>query len=195
MLLLVAPISALAQEPDHEIHEELRTLLKQAEAAINAGNYAALEAVVTATPRITPIDQGTIATRAGVTEYFAKLFGPGKRLKSLNIKFTPDELTALSPDKTWGLVWGKGSEDYVLNDGRHYVIPTRWTAVVVKDTDGKWRIRSMHIGTNFLDNPILTEVEAAIPRYAAFAALAALVVGLGLGFWLGRRSRSAVAAV
>ena len=99
----------------------------------------------------------------------------------------PDELTELSPDKTWGVVSGKGMEDYTLNDGRVYHMPTRWTSTVAKDKDGKWRIHSMHIGTNFLDNPIETEVEAAARRYPIYTGLAGLLVGGLLGLLIGRR--------
>jgi hypothetical protein len=95
----------------------------------------------------------------------------------------------LSPDKSWGLAYGKGLEDYTLNDGRFFSIPTRWTAVVAKEDDGKWRIRSMHIGTNFLDNPLLNTVENAVKQYAIGAGVIGVLVGLALGFVIGRRRR------
>jgi hypothetical protein len=66
---------------------------------------------------------------------------------------------------------------------------TRWTAVVAKEDDGKWRLRAIHIGTNFLDNPILSEAEAAAKKYTAFGIAGGLVVGVGLGFLFGRRKK------
>jgi hypothetical protein len=49
---------------------------------------------------------------------------------------TADALTELSPDKTWGLVRGSGTEDYILADGRSFPMKTRWTATVVKNPEG-----------------------------------------------------------
>ena len=51
------------------------------------------------------------------------------------------------------------------------------------------------IGTNNLDNPVLTKVRTTLTRYGAIGAAVALVVGLVAGFLLGRRraNRAAVA--
>ncbi|HPM85158.1 MAG TPA: hypothetical protein PLF81_30860 [Candidatus Anammoximicrobium sp.] len=76
--------------------------------------------------------------------------------------------------------------------GRGYfepLIPTRWTAVVAKEDDGKWRIRSMHIGTNFLDNPLLNTVQNSVKQSATGAGVIGVLVGLALGFVIGRRRR------
>ena len=72
-----------------------------------------------------------------------------------------------------------------------FPMKTRWTATVIKDTDGKWRILALHIGTNFLDNPLLTEVEDAVKSYMIRGAIGGVVVGLILGFLLGRRRKAA----
>jgi hypothetical protein len=68
-------------------------------------------------------------------------------------------------------------------------MPTRWTATVVKEADGKWRLRTIHFGTNFLDNPILTEAKRAVVKYSAVAGGAGLVLGILLGFLLARRKQ------
>ena len=122
-------------------------------------------------------------------DYFSKYFGPEKRLRSLNMTLEPDVLTELSADKTWGLAYGKGTEVYTLNDGRVFAMPTRWTSVVVKENDGKWRVRSMHIGTDFLDNPLLTAVEGSVKKFTAGAAAIGALVGLAIGVLVGRRRR------
>jgi hypothetical protein len=63
----------------------------------------------------------------------------------------------------------------------------RWTAVLVRSDDGKWRLRAIHFGTNHLDNPVLSKVQRTLTRYAIVAAGASLAVGLLLGWWLARR--------
>jgi len=190
LVLLAAPVAAFAaQESDHEIHEELRGILQTLQASINSGNFDAMLPVISKDVRATTITQEVLSSHSNVSSYFNKWFGPGGYLKKLEMKLDADALTELSPEKTWGLVRGSGLENYTLSDGRFYPMKTRWTAVVAKEDDGKWRLRAIHIGTNFLDNPILSEAEAAAKKYTAFGIAGGLVVGIGLGFLFGRRKK------
>jgi ketosteroid isomerase-like protein len=189
-ILIATSLSALpvqaAQEPDHEIHEELRAILKTVQGAITSGNYDAMLPVVSKDIRATPINQEVLSSHEDVSAYFKRWFGPGGFLKKLDMNFEADARTELSPDKTWGLVRGSGDENYTLADGRTYDLKTRWTATIAKESDGKWRLRAIHIGTNFLDNPILTEAKSAVSKYSMLSGLGGLVVGAALSFFLVR---------
>ena len=187
-LFLTLPLYA-AEEADHEIHQELRGILTTVQTAINSGNYDTMLPVLSKDIRATTITQEVMSGHEQVSAYFKHWFGPGGFLKKLDMTFTADALTELSPDKTWGVVRGSGMERYTLADGRQYDMPTRWTATVVKEADGKWRLRTIHFGTNFLDNPILTEAKRAVVKYAAVAGGGGLALGLLLGFLLGRRKQ------
>ena len=178
-----------ADEPDHEIHQELRAILSTLQSSINEGKYDAMLPVISRDIRATPINQEVMSSHEEVSAYFKKWFGPGGYLKKLDMALNADALTELSADKTWGLTRGSGLERYTLADGRHYDMKTRWTAVVAKESDGKWRLRGIHIGTNFLDNPILAEAESAVVKVGIVSALASLILGAGLGFFLGRRKK------
>jgi hypothetical protein len=68
---------------------------------------------------------------------------------------------------------------------------TRWTATVIKDTDGKWRILTLHIGTDFLDNPILAVAENSTKYFAMAGGAAGLVLGLLIMFLWGRSRKAA----
>jgi len=111
----------------------------------------------------------------------------------MTIKLDADKLTELSPDKSWGLVRGKALEHYEAKDGDVFDFDTRWTAVMFRSDDGKWRLRAIHFGTNHLDNPVLTKVQRTLVRNGIIAAIASLVIGLVIGWWIGRR-RGRVAA-
>ena len=178
-----------AEEPDHVIHQELRGILATLQSSINDGKYDAMLPILSRDIRATPINQEVLSSHEEVSAYFKKWFGPGGYLKKLDMKLDADALTELSADKTWGLVRGSGLERYTLADGRKYDMKTRWTATVVKDSDGKWRLRTIHIGTNFLDNPILAEAESWIVKMATAGALGGLILGAVLGFVFGRRKK------
>ena len=81
-------------------------------------------------------------------------------------------------------------EKYILADGRPYELMTRWTATVVKESDGKWRIRAIHIGTDFLNNPILSEAERALGYALGGGVIGGLLAGLLLGWFLFRKKKA-----
>ena len=60
--------------------------------------------------------------------------------------------------------------------------------------DRQWRLRAIHFGTNNLDNPVLTKVKNTLIRDGIIGAVVALAIGIGLGFLVARRRRTAVPA-
>ncbi len=185
--LLVALPAMAAEEADHEIHQELRGILMTVQSSVNSANFDAMLPVLSKDIEATTITQEVMRGHQEVSAYFKKWFGPGGFLKKLDMHFTADALTELSADRTSGVVLGSAIESYTLADGRKYDMKSRWTATVVKEADGKWRLRTIHFGTNFLDNPILDAAKQAVVRYAALAGGIGLLVGLFLGFLLARR--------
>jgi hypothetical protein len=182
--------SAWAEEPDHAIHEELRALLKKLETSINSGKYEEMESCFVEKVRATTINQEVLSSRSEIPGYFKKWFGPGGYLKKLQMTLNADGLTELNAEKTFGTVRGSGQEDYTLADGRFFPMKTRWTATVVKDTDGVWRILSIHIGTNFLDNPILAKAESSLGYAAGGGLLAGILLTAGIAFVVVRKKRT-----
>jgi ketosteroid isomerase-like protein len=190
-LLWLLPLGVLpaahAQDPDFAIHEELRTVLREVQAAINAGQYDRMLPYLDPNIEATSMTQEVMSNRADITKYFQEWFGPTGYMKKLDMKLEADRLTELNADKTWGLVRGKGLEHYEAKDGDQFDFVTRWTAVLVKNDDGKWRLRAIHFGTNNLDNPVLTKVKNTLVRNGIIGAAAALVIGLAAGYAFGRR--------
>jgi len=180
-----------AEEPDHAIHEALRAVLRDAVAAIDAGRYQDLAPLLTENVEVTSITQEVMSGRADVTRYFDEWFGPKGYMKSMTMKMDADKLTDLAPDKSWGLVRGKALEHYEAKDGDKFDFATRWTAVMLRGDDGRWRIRAIHFGTNHLDNPVLAKVTKTLERYAIYAAFGGLGLGLIIGYAWARRRRTA----
>ncbi|TMG85442.1 MAG: DUF4440 domain-containing protein [Betaproteobacteria bacterium] len=192
--LCVAPL-ARAEEPDHAIHEELRGVLREVVAAMNSGQYDKMLPYLTEDVEATSITQEVMSSRADVSKYFQEWFGPTGYMRKMEMKLDADKLTELSPDKSWGLVRGNALEHYEAKDGDLFDFVTRWTAVMVRSDDGKWRLRAIHFGTNHLDNPVLTKVRNTLTRDGIIGVIASLLVGLALGWWIGRiRGRDVPAA-
>ena len=192
-MLCVAPL-AWAEEADHAIHEELRALLQVVVTAMNTGQYDKMLPVLTENVEATSITQEVMSGRADVSKYFKEWFGPAGYMRKMEIKFDADKLTDLSADKSWGLVRGKALERYEAKDGDTFDFVTRWTAVMIRDTDGKWRLRAIHFGTNNLDNPVLTKVRNTLVRNGIIGAVVSLFAGLLIGWGIGRRRGAAAAA-
>ncbi len=186
ILLALVGLSAAANASDEDIHNELRQAIALVESSINSGDYEKMLPVLSNDLRATPITQEFVHGKEGVVPYFKNWFGDDKFLKRLTISFTADTETELSADRTWGVAYGKGLEKYILSDGRSYDFPTRWTATVVLE-DGHWKIRTIHIGTDFIDNPLINEAKGAINKALYGAGGGGLLIGLILGFFLFRR--------
>lgn len=188
--LCVGPPAWAAEEPDHAIHEELRALLREVVTAFSTGQYDRMLPLLTENVEATSITQEVMSGRADVSKYFKEWFGPSGYMRKMEMKMDADKLTDLSPDKSWGLVRGKALEHYEAKDGDLFDFVTRWTAVMIRDTDGKWRLRAIHFGTNNLDNPVLTKVKNTLIRNGIVGAGLCLLAGLLLGWWIGRRRGS-----
>lgn len=179
-----------AEEPEHAIHEELRGVLRAVQSAINSGQYDRMLPYLAPDVEATSVTQEVMSGRADVSKYFQNWFGPAGYMRRMTMTLDADKLTELSPDKRFGLVRGKALEHYEAKDGDVFDFDTRWTAVMAVGDDGKWRLRAIHFGTNHLDNPVLAKVQRTLVRDGIVAAIAALLVGFALGWWLGRRRSS-----
>ncbi len=189
LILLNCSTAFAAEEADKAIHDELRTALKGIETAINNEKYAEMTPYFHKNLRITTINQEVISSREQIAVYFNKWFGPDGYLKKLEIKLIPDAKTEFYANKTMGIVRGSGIENYQLSDTRYFPMKTRWTATVIKDTDGQWRILALHIGTDFLNNPLLAATKDSILYYAIAAAGGGFLLGLIIWFLTTRKRK------
>ena len=182
---LVATTPTLAHDAREADHQELRQLLATVRDAINAQQIEKLEPLVAEKFSIILADAQLVTSLKDLKAYYQRLTDPGSGvLKSLTVNPSADDLTQfLSADV--GVCHGTSSDTFVLNDGTTRVLPSRWTAVLVK-TNGAWKISALQVGANILDNPILDDYRRAAKPFV----IASVVVGLALGaigFVLGRR--------
>lgn len=182
-------LSAAADEPDHLIHEELREVIGGIEQAVNSEHYDQLGQYFHKNMRVTTSNQEFLTSNEDITKFFNFWFGPGGFLKKVEMKLEADALTEFYADKTIGIVRGSGVENCYLSDSRFFPMKTRWTATVIKDEDGKWRILSLHIGVNFLDNPVLNVAKESTNYIVAAGAAVGFAIGLLIGILVWRKRR------
>ena len=139
------------READHQALRELKTKVA------TAVSHQDLKTLMTCFAKdfaLTLVDQTVITNEASLAAYYARMFTDKEALISkLETTVDADILTRFT-DANTGYCYGGGLDAYTLKDGRVFKIKNRWTAVVVKE-GGTWKAAAVHVGVNFLDNPVL----------------------------------------
>jgi hypothetical protein len=186
-VLVVGSVDPAGAQRERD-HDQLRALARTVKEAVNANRLDDLLPLLAKGFSITMVDQTLVTQPGQIKEYFRRYFeAPDAVLKSVRIEPEADVLTEFL-DETTGVNHGTSTDTYTLRSGRQVVFRTRWSGTFRK-YDDQWKIVSLHVGTNFLDNPLLQAAEAT--RYlwgAGGLVLGAVAGGLG-GWWLTRRRR------
>ncbi len=180
-------VGAAAQEERHEDHEELRAMLRTVKDALVAKEVDRLAPILDVGFTIITVDQQRFKGLAEFKAYWNGLFREDKALlKSVAVNPQADELTRFLGEDT-GISTGTSEDRYEFADGETRVMKVRWSAVVHK-VGGHWKLVSLHIGTNLLDNPVLDAAKRMLAKVGGGALLAGIVLGAIGGYATGRRS-------
>jgi ketosteroid isomerase-like protein len=186
------PVSAQAPpapSSDDATHNELRALRDGLLDAMSKGDIERELSYFHPNAAVTWHNAEVSRGRDGIRKYLERMLtGPDKAVESFKADVEVDELTILYGGSVadTGISFGSAVEHFKMTSGRTFDLPARWSATLVKDGD-KWLIASLHVSDNLFDNPLLSMAR----RIAWWAGGIALLVGLGLGFLLGRRRRTA----
>lgn len=184
LLFVVLPLNA--QTPDDATHNALRQLKTTMEKALNARDLDTIVANVHPDVVFTTMNGDVCRGPQQIRAYFDKMLtAPGHIVKDVKVSFEVDELTTLYGGDT-GVAYGKSKDHYELTDGKTFDIQGRWTCTMVKDGD-RWVIAAFHYSANVFDNPILDRFKSAL----LWTGIGAAMIGLILGFLLGRMRRRA----
>jgi ketosteroid isomerase-like protein len=188
-LLSLAALPVSSQAPparDEAVHNELRALRDGLVDAMNKGDIERQLTYLHPNIVVTALNGEVSRGRDGVRAYFLKMTtGPNRVVESFHCDVMVDELTILYGADT-GISFGSAVQSYKLTDGLKLDAKTRWTATLVKDHD-HWLVASLHASANLFDNPLL----AMAKRTAYWAGGVCLVLGLIVGFAIGRRRKEA----
>jgi len=185
------PAFAMAQTtgtPDD--HDALRALKEKAVAVVNNRDYATARAILHDPFMATVITQDAFTDFNDVKSFFEGLYTRDfLRMKEIRFSAEADDYSTVYTG-TFALTKGSTLERYELADGRSFDMKGRWTAVSIKDGND-WKIAAIHMGTNFLDNPVLNAIEKSVMWTGAGGAAGGLLIGLAGGWVIGRRRRPA----
>ena len=109
--------------------------------------------------------------------------GPNRVVEKVSVNFLPDDLTILYQADSVGVCYGKTQDHYVLANGTKLDLSARWTGTFVKE-NGKWLVTAFHYSTNMFDNPVLDRLK----KLTLGLSIGTVIIGLVLGFILGRKS-------
>lgn len=182
----VASTPVASEATEDPAHNELRLLRQHMEDAMNARDIDSILEGVADDVVFTTMNDDVVRGKENIRTYFEKMMtGPDARVKDVKTKFEVDELTILygEPDGTrFGVAYGHSEDEYTLADGTKFQVQPRWSATMMRD-DESWKIVNFHYSVNMFDNPV---VDKAMGKIAMIGS-GALVLGLLIGFFLGRR--------
>ncbi len=174
-----------AESKDTE-HAALRELNQNVTKALNSADFTALQEQMASTFDITFADQKHLGSMQSLKDYHAQLTSPdGPGIVSMHFEPQADALTRFIGNDV-GITHGTSVDTFTKKNGDKVVLHSCWTATMVKE-NGKWKVSALHAGVDFLDNPILQSVKGGLMSLVYAGAGIALVVGIGLGFVIGRR--------
>lgn len=175
-----------AKEKEDPAHEELRALMKEMVAAYNAGDVDKLLNTLDDKVIVTWQNSHVDTSREEVKAFIDKMTkGPNHIVEMNTIAPEPDASSLLYNDGKTAVAYGHSTDHYKFTDGTELDLHTRWTATLIKK-DGKWKAASVHISGNMFENPILEMAVAKLTRMVILAGASTLVVGLVVGFLVGR---------
>lgn len=170
-------------------HNELRVLRQHMEDAMNARDIDSLLEGVVEEVVFSTMNGDVVRGKDKIKSYFDEMMtGPEARVKEVKTKFAVDELTILyganggTTDPRFGIAYGHSDDEYTLSDGTKFQVTPRWSAAMVRDEQG-WKIANFHYSVNMFDNPVVGKMKSTLGWVGGLA----LVVGLLIGFFVGRR--------
>jgi uncharacterized protein (TIGR02246 family) len=164
------------------IHDELRKLRDELVAATNKPDLDAMLALCTDNVTFTPPDARLNRGHDEVRRYYEEMMtGPDPYVKSFKANPEVDDLAVLYGGDT-GVATGTSTDHFELKNGMEFDLKTRWSATVVKEKDGQWRVANYQTAVDVFDNPLLNAAKNALYWTGGIAGVIGLLAGSALTF-------------
>ncbi|MBM4262707.1 MAG: nuclear transport factor 2 family protein [Deltaproteobacteria bacterium] len=184
--------AAFGAEGAEATHNELRALKDGVTAAFNklgaSGKEEDLDAVLRYAHKnvvLNAMNGARAVGHDGIRRYFRQtMVGENRTVQSVQHEFNVDALSVLYGDDT-AIAYGDTRGKYVLTGGVNLDVKATWLGTMVKEND-KWLIAGFQFAPSIFENPIAQQLERTLYWLAAAAGL----VGLLIGYLLGRRRKA-----
>ena len=172
---------ALAGEPNRESDTiAIKALREKVATAISRQDTRMLMECLAEEFAFTAVNQVVVTNGSQMQQLFDRMFRSEKALLvGLKTDLKPDIPTRFL-DANTSICHGSSRDICFMRSGKEVELDTRWSVTLVRD-GGAWKVAMLHVGTGFLDNPVLDGVE----RFASIFGIGAGAGGLLLGFALG----------
>ena len=181
-MLAMTAGAAMTQPVEDPAHAELRALRDGLVDAVNKKDVDALLRHLHPDVVVTWQNAEVSRKPEGVRAYLARMLqGPDRMVDDFSTDVAVDELTILHGGDT-GISYGSSRDHFKLRSGQSFNLNSRWSATVVR-YDGRWVVGAFHASVNLFDNPLLVGSQ----RLALGGSIGALVVGIAVGYLIGRR--------
>ena len=169
--------SAWAQQPDPraEDRKQLRGMLAEFEAAINAQSIERMVAEMDDNVTVIWLNAEVSRGKDEVRAYYGRMVGHEKAI--LNKYLT--KATIGAPAKFYGdvaIAEGSTADEFYPIARGFFKLDSRWSTTVVKNSAGEWKIVLLHLSSNVFNNPLLDEVKADIVKGAIGGFIAGLML-------------------
>lgn len=179
--------TAVAPASVEATHQELRGIRDRLVAAVNAKNEAALVAELDDGIIFTAMNNEVVRGVDQARAYYAKmLVGSQRIVEDMSLTAEADDLSTLLASGTVAIAAGSSVAHFDMMAGQSFDVPLRWTATL-RRTDAGWKVAAIHFSANMFDNPLMGRVS----RFAYIAAGGAGLLGVLIGWLLGRRRKRA----
>jgi ketosteroid isomerase-like protein len=178
-----------AQQPDPHADDrkQLRTMLAEFEAAINAQSIDRMVAQMDDNVTVIWLNAEVSRGKDEVRAYYGRMVGHDKAI--LKKYLTKASLGA--PAKFYGEVAiadGSAADEFYPIARGFFTLDSRWSSTMVKNA-GDWKIVSLHLSSNVFNNPLLDEIKADVVKAAAGGLVGGLVLMYVITWVLRRRAR------
>ena len=177
---------ALAGEPNRESDNmALRALHDKMATAVNRQDTQMLMDCFAREFAFTAVNQVVVTNEFQVQALLDRMFRSDNAfLDNLRTEMRPD-IPVRFLDANVGICYGGSRDTCTMKSGKVIEMDTRWSATLVKE-GGEWKVAMLHVGTDFLDNPVLDGVKKFASIFGVSAGVGSLVLGFSLGALIGR---------
>ena len=184
LILSLTGFNAHAEQenPQDRDRSQLKLMLGNIEQAINDKDVDALSNVMADDVVVTFLNGEVSRGIPEVRAYFEKTLG-GQSAILKDYKTSAKENVPARFHGDVAMADGIAQDEFTFADGSTMSVTSHWSTTLVK-YDDQWKVSQLHFSSNIFDNPLVAAAQKHMMTIGAIA----LVLGLIIGFLIGRKT-------